>query len=329
MTARRGLTLAIAVALAAILLFYSLRGIDWRQVGRIIARASPLLLAVSTLLSSINLLLRALRWRVLLNSRLHVGVSEAFWATMAGYFGNNFLPARAGELVRSYMIGAHRGETGFALTVALAERVADALALVSIAAVVLLIHPAQTGWMASAARPIAVAALAATAVIAVVPLMRGTAVRVLAYLPLPERVRSHAERALDQVLLGLGSFHDGRRLAIFIALVAAIWTIDAVATVVGAAALGLTMPLGVAFLLLAGLGLGSALPSTPGYVGIYQFAAVVVLTRFGFSRTDAIAYILVGQALSYVVIGAWGGVGIWRYRRATSQRPLASQPPST
>ena len=71
----------------------------------------------------------------------------------------------------------------------------------------------------------------------------------------------------------------------------------------------------VAFLLLAGLGLGSALPSTPGYVGIYQFVAVTVLTPFGLSRTDAIAYILVAQALSYVLIGVWGSIGIARYRR--------------
>ena len=32
-------------------------------------------------------------------------------------------------------------------------------------------------------------------------------------------------------------------------------------------------------------------------LGIYQFVAVSVLTPFGFSRTDAIAYILVAQAL--------------------------------
>ena len=71
-----------------------------------------------------------------------------------------------------------------------------------------------------------------------------------------------------------------------------------------------------AFLLIASLGLGSALPSTPGYVGIYQFVAVTVLGPFGFSRTDAIAFILVVQALTYVVIGFWGSMGIVRYRRA-------------
>jgi len=58
------------------------------------------------------------------------------------------------------------------------------------------------------------------------------------------------------------------------------------------------LPVPVAFLLIAALGLGSALPSTPGYIGIYQFVAVTVLVPFGFSRSDAIAYILVAQALA-------------------------------
>ena len=86
-------------------------------------------------------------------------------------------------------------------------------------------------------------------------------------------------------------------------------------TGLGAHALGLTIPMPVAFLLIAGLGLGSALPSTPGYVGIYQFVAVSVLTPFGFSRTNAIAYILLAQALSYTLVAFWGSLGFWHYRR--------------
>ena len=84
----------------------------------------------------------------------------------------------------------------------------------------------------------------------------------------------------------------------FSRLTVVIWCLDALGAVIGGAALGLRdSDLAVAFLLIAGLGVGSALPSTPGYVGIYQFVAVTVLTPFGFSRTDAIAYILVAQAL--------------------------------
>ena len=102
----------------------------------------------------------------------------------------------------------------------------------------------------------------------------------------------------------------------FVGLTIVIWTLDAFATLIGAHALGFSMPISVAFLLIAGLGLGSALPSTPGYLGIYQFVAVSVLEPFGFSRTDAIAYILFAQALSYVLIALWGSIGFVRYREA-------------
>ena len=53
-------------------------------------------------LLAVTLFLRAMRWRILLRAEADVSVGAAFWATSAGYFGNSFLPARAGELVRTH-----------------------------------------------------------------------------------------------------------------------------------------------------------------------------------------------------------------------------------
>ena len=101
----------------------------------------------------------------------------------------------------------------------------------------------------------------------------------------------------------------------FVAYTAIIWFLDAETSVVISSSIGVGMSLPVAFLLIAGLGLGSALPSTPGYVGIYQFVAVSILTPFGLSKTDAIAYILLLQALSYICILFWGLIGFAWSRR--------------
>jgi uncharacterized protein (TIRG00374 family) len=312
--------LGAAVALAAALLFYSLRGIDWRQVGGILSGASPPLVAAAVLLTSITLFLRACRWRVLLNSTLTIRLGRVFWATAAGYFANNFLPARGGELVRTYMITSRNGELAFVLTTALAERMADALALVSIASLALMAHPAATGWMSGAARPMAVLAVVAVVAIGIVPLFGPWIERIVGRIPCPRRLRGLIHHALTQGMEGLRAFHDTGRLGKFVGLTAGIWSLDAITTMIGAAALGLHIPLLVAFILLAGLGLGSALPSTPGYVGIYQFVAVAVLTPFGFSRTQAIAYILMAQALGYFVNGVWGAMAFWQYRRGGSAR---------
>ncbi|MEP6716699.1 MAG: lysylphosphatidylglycerol synthase domain-containing protein, partial [Terriglobia bacterium] len=82
----------------------------------------------------------------------------------------------------------------------------------------------------------------------------------------------------------------------------------------------------LAFLLITGLGLGSALPSTPGYVGIYQFVAVSILTPFGITRTDAIAYILLLQAASYIVVTVWGLIALWVHKQS---KPFVPVPAAT
>jgi uncharacterized protein (TIRG00374 family) len=329
-TRTKAVSLLVAGLLAGGLLYFSLRGIEWGQVGRTVRGADPAGLGLAMGVATCTLFLRALRWRVLLNAEGSVEVPTAFWATAAGYFGNNFLPARAGELVRIYLIASRTGlEIPFVLATALSERVADAVALVTISAVVLLILPAQSGWLATAARPFAILGLLGALAIAILPLLGSTARRIIEGTPLPQVLRLKLATIVDQGLRGMRAFHDPGRLSGFLALTILIWSLDAVGTVIGGAALGFRIPIAVAFLLLAGLGLGSALPSTPGYVGIYQFVAVAVLTPFGFSRTDAIAYILVAQASMYVVIGFWGALGLWHYRGARAQRPFASQPPST
>lgn len=310
-------SICVAIALAAVLLAYSLRRIEWRRVGSLIQHAQPEWLTLVLALTTTTLFLRACRWRVLLSAEANISISDVFWATSAGYFGNNFLPARAGELVRTYMVSAgYRLDLPFVFATALCERIADAVTLVVVAATVLLTLPVAASAIARAVPLFATLALAGAAAIIVLPLIGSTAARLLNRLPLPHSAREPIIAVFEQGLRGLHAFHHVGRVSWFFAFTAGIWFLDAVATTITAKALGLFLPLPVAFLLLAAFGIGSALPSTPGYIGIYQFVAVTVLTPFGLSRTDAIAYILVAQVLSYVVIGTLGSAGIVRYRRA-------------
>jgi uncharacterized membrane protein YbhN (UPF0104 family) len=315
----RALYWVAALALAAALLYFSLRGIDWLRVWDILRDARPLGICFAWATISLVVFLRSLRWRVLLSAGEPVSVPLVFWATTAGYLGNNLLPARAGELVRTVMISRRTGlSNAFVLTTALSERVADAIAVIGISAAVLLAMPNPPGWMAVAGRPFAVAGLCGAAAIAFLPAFEGFLFRVLKRVPVPPPLREKIEGALGHAIQGIRSFHDRRRLARFVALTAVIWTMDAANATICAAALGFHFPVPVAFLLVAGLGLGSALPSTPGYVGIYQFVAVSILTPFGFARADAIACILLLQALNYAVILFWGLIGVARGRKGAA-----------
>ena len=305
-----------SLALAGVLLYFSLRGIEWLRVWMIVRGAKPLGVTMALGTMSLTLFLRAFRWRVLLSAEGSVSIPLAFWATSAGYLGNNVLPARAGEVVRTVMISGRTGlSKAFVLTTALSERVVDAIALITISSIVLLTLHERPGWLADAAKPFAVLGLCGVAAIALVPIFESLWFRLLARMPVPHRFQEQVEHILRQGISGIRSFHDRSRLMRFLGLTAVIWFLDGVTTVLSAQAIGLSISLPLAFLLIAGLGLGSALPSTPGYVGIYQFVAVSVLVPFGLSRTDAIAYILLFQGLNYVVVLSWGLIGLGQQRR--------------
>jgi len=313
--AARAVYWAAALGLAAVFLYYSLRGIHWARVWEVLRSARLPVVGLALIVISGSMFLRAVRWRVLLSAKGNIPIPLAFWATAAGYLGNNLLPARAGELVRTLMISRRSGLSKmFVLTTALSERVADAIALITISAVVLLALPVRPGWLADAARPFAAIGLCGAAAIALLPVFESFYFKVLAWLPVPHAIRSRVEHVVTHVIQGIRSFHDGGRLARFLALTAVIWFADAVTAVICAQSIGLSLSFPAALLLLAGMGLGSALPSTPGYVGIYQFVAVSILTPFGFGRSDAIAFSLLLQAAGYVVILAWGLVGIAKQR---------------
>src|SRR3982751_5998964 len=98
----------LSIALAAVLLYYALRGVEWARVWNTIVQADGVYLAAAT----------------------YFPLGTVFNATMAGYLGNSFLPARAGEFVRTYIISSRSSlSKTYVLTTALSERMVDAITL--------------------------------------------------------------------------------------------------------------------------------------------------------------------------------------------------------
>jgi len=296
-----------SVLLAGVLLYFSLRGVEWRRVWDTIQHAEWLYLVIACLITCCSFFLRACRWRVLLNASARFSIGTVFGATMAGYLGNSFLPARAGEFIRSYIIGSRSDlSKTYVLTTALSERMVDAIVLVLASSVALLGVEHTPAWLAGVSRTTAIVAGAGLLAIAILPHTGGLVEQVLQKLPLPSGLRIRLAAFAEQIISGLRTFHSVGRLAGFAAFTAVIWTFDCFTAMAGARSLGITLSFPVALLLITAMGLGSALPSTPGYVGIYQFVTVSVLTPFGIEHDRALAYSFVSQAIGYVVVLALG-----------------------
>jgi hypothetical protein len=311
----------LSILVSAVLLYCALRGVDWSRVRDLLAHADPRYLAAFAAIACWSFFLRSVRWRILLNAEGRLGVATVFWANMAGYLGNTFLPARAGEVIRSVLIAGRSGlSKTYALTTAIGERMMDAIALVLIASIVLMGVNPKPAWMRDVSRGMTMAAASAALFVIVLPHSGGLLESLVKRIPLPAAIRARLLGLVGQILLGVRAFHNWGRLAGFSALTAAIWVSDAVGAMAGAHALGLHVTFPAALLLMAGMGLGSALPSTPGYLGVYQFAAVSILTPLGISRDGALAFSLVAQAANYVLVLAWGLPGLYLLRRPPAAR---------
>ncbi|MDP6515337.1 MAG: lysylphosphatidylglycerol synthase transmembrane domain-containing protein [Alphaproteobacteria bacterium] len=302
-----------AVVLAAILLYVAFRGADWAELGAVIGRARGDVLAAAVAPALLSLSLRATRWRLLLRADRGVPWSSVFWATAFGYMGNAYLPARAGDLLRSLLLGQRLGlAKSYVLGTTAVDRAADAGVVVAIALVAVPLATAVPDWLAGAAASLAGAVAVALLTLHQAPRFERWTMAALARLPIGDRWIQWLGSALGHFIVGSRAIGSPGGAAAFVGLSLLGWMTDAALMVVLAMALGLDIGYGQAVVFIAALALASAVPATPGYIGIYQFVAVTVLTPFGLSQAEALAQILVFQALLYGLVTSLGLIGLWR-----------------
>ncbi len=305
--------LVLALLLAGVLLVLAFRGVEWDTLLATLKRGELPLIVLAFWFLSGSFFLRGLRWRVLLSARERLAPITMHWATSVGYLGNSFLPARAGEVLRSVMIGRHSTiSTSYAFATALTERLLDVPALVLMSLLALLSLQGMPAWLDTTLQIMMILALVGIAGLVLAPRLEGVLLQLLRWLPLPDGLRARLVAILEQFLLGMRAIQHPGRLLHVVGLTVLVWMGDILFAILIAQALHLSMEPAQAMLLLAALGLSSAAPSTPGYVGIYQFVAVTVLPPFGFGQSEALAYILAYQAVTYLVVMVWGFLGLWQ-----------------
>ena len=136
MTERRGvraLLAAAGLAVTAVCMYLAVRGVELDDAIDAL-RSSDLLWLVPTIpVFALAIVLRAVRWWSLYAVDERPPLRAVTYALLVGYFFNNILPARAGEVAR--VIALHkRAQTPRAETVGtvVVERVLDILALLII-----------------------------------------------------------------------------------------------------------------------------------------------------------------------------------------------------
>jgi uncharacterized protein (TIRG00374 family) len=96
---RKYIKFIVLLVIAAVILWFFFKDLDWQQVRQSLARANITYLLLAIAVICLGYLLRAVRWKVLLEPITKTSLKELFATTTVG-FAAIFLVGRAGEIVR-------------------------------------------------------------------------------------------------------------------------------------------------------------------------------------------------------------------------------------
>jgi glycosyltransferase 2 family protein len=127
---RKYIEFAVLCLLAAALLWWFGRNLDWSEVGHAVGNSDPLLLIVAVLIISAAYFVRAFRWGALLKPLSAASFGDLFVATTIG-FSAVFLIGRAGEFVRPVVLSMRdpRVRPSASLVTIVVERIYDMTAV--------------------------------------------------------------------------------------------------------------------------------------------------------------------------------------------------------
>ena len=262
------------LALALLLVGVFLRNANLAQVWSVMRQARLELVALGVLCLFATYVFRTLRWQVMLAplGPTHFGI--AFRATVIGFAASFVLPARAGEILRPWLLARREG-LGVAAVLAtiVLERVLDLAAVLGLLAVFLLafdpglstMDPAMFRAVRAGGLAAAGAAAGGMAVMFACASRPELLVRLAQWATqwLPEGPRGAVGGLARTFSTGLASVREPRRLAAALAWSLPLWLTIAAQIWVVSIALGVILPVSGSLLVTALLVVGVAVP-TPG-----------------------------------------------------------------
>lgn len=253
--------------------------------------------------------IKAVRWRVLLDPIRETTTREILPAMMIGFAGNNLLPAHLGEFLRMYVIAKQFGlsKTSVLATIVI-ERMFDFLTVLFLLAGILLVDTKVPPSLVTAGYFIAVAGLGLLALV-VVYITRTEAfvsffrrrLRVL-----PRTLQTKLIRQAELGALGLNAIREPHLLFGVIGTSLVQWMLMGICLYTGILAVGISVPLSSAFVLLALSVAALTLPSSPGFFGTIELCFVLSLEPYGVSQGDAFAAAIFYHLLAYLSVTATG-----------------------
>lgn len=319
----RTVQFAVGVAMAGFFIWLILRDLDGKAIADAFRNPDWRWLGLGLIFWVSGYTLRVLRWRAMLAD---ANPTLGFWRCAVPFLGsiavNNVLPFRLGDVLRCFAFSHWLAvDAGRVTATVLTERLLDLLIVLLAVGLAILAFAPRDGAIGllgvGASVLVALAALALGLLLVpqvLWPVARGAERLVRIVSPAAANRLADFSRPLIDTLIILSR---GRRMLGLVGASALVWTCEgavywAVAMAIPAmeapAAAWLAMPVGT---------LATLLPSTPGYIGTFDFFAIEAAEAGGNSTAAATAFAVLVHAYFFIPATIAGGISllVWRMQR--------------
>jgi hypothetical protein len=319
-------------------LWWALQGLDWQDFTQALREANYWWIVPGVLVYCGAVLVRTWRWHYMLAHIKRIPTLRLFPIVVIGYMGNNVYPARAGELLRSYVLRRKEGVAmSSSLTTVILERLFDGLVMLLFVAVTLPFAPLPPVY-----RDIVIGfsllfgiALLVFFVLATRPTFINALYERFVERLLPAALRPRVRPIFERAIIGLQSLRSPRDTVLIFASSALIWLTETAKYWFVMQAFPFEVSFPVLMLMTAIVNLFTTIPSTPGYVGTFDAPGIGILTQFGVAHAIAAGYTIVLHVALWLPITLLGifymlreSIGWHDIDRAASQEePSLTDPP--
>jgi uncharacterized protein (TIRG00374 family) len=293
----------LGVVISVALLWLALRNLHLEDVWVALQGARYWWLIPGVAVYMLGVWARTWRWHYLIRPIKKVPLRTMFPIVAIGYMGNNIYPARAGELLRAYVL--RKGENipiSASLATIIIERAFDGVVML---AFVFLNLPELAGLTGDSGfvgsiRSIALVgagvflfAVVVFLLMAIFPkqsirLLNGIIERIV-----PKRFRETTKSLVERFHAGLASLRSPKDVFMVLVTSVVIWLFETVKYWFVMQAFDFNVTFFALMLMNGIVNLSTTIPSAPGYVGTFDAPGIAVLEAYGVPGAIAAGYTLV------------------------------------
>lgn len=297
-------------------IWFSLHGVNWSDVGAALERVHyPWLLVFIPLTAGVEYWVRTERWRLLLSETTNRR-GLLFPIVAGAFFMNTVLPFRAGEAARIFWTHRRLNRPLAGTVAALAvDRLMDSLALVILFLSALAARPGTT-IPHTAVLGLMTAGIVGLVFFVILARFSEEIGRRVISLPLP----GFFQRLIQSFIAGAAPLRSFKTLVSTLFLSVFLWSLLSGVLLGAGRIFGLPLTWAESTLLLAGIALGVALPSTPGFIGTYEAAGVGALSILGYDKSVAFPFVASVHFVQIVSTALWGAPSVMSLARAEKKK---------